>query len=177
MAETAKQKTPSVETKTAAEPQTTEPAITESKAEPLAKAPPISMARFGLDSEYNQLWRITVPDGTLPEQTLEQGFWANVSMHFNPGDTVTVKPDDGSWKQILEVIGCGKLYAHVLQLELYDLMPVGAIVELPSIYKIEFAGAHHKWRVLREGSNLRDNFRTKSEAAKWAANHEAAVNR
>ena len=146
-------------------------------AKPLKKAPAINMNRFGLESEYNQRWRATVPEGVVPEQVMDQGYWANVSMHFNPGDEITVMPDDGSWKMILQVIGCGKLFAHTVKLHFYDLQSAEPIVSLPSNYKIEFAGAHHKWRVIREGQPLRDNFRTRSEAAKWASNHEAAVNR
>lgn len=141
------------------------------------KAAPVTMIRFGLESEYNQRWRVTVEQGVLPEQTLDQGFWANVSMHFNPGDEIIVMPDGMEWKQILQVIDKGKLFAHVQQLELYDLIPHGSIPALPSIYKIDFAGAHHKWRVVRAGQPLRDGFRTRSEAARWAANHEGAVNR
>ena len=175
MAETATQETPpeTAVVKAGDEQTAAKPLLDK----PLEKGAPITMARFGLDSEYNQPWKATVPQGITPEQTLDQGYWANVSMHLNPGDTITIMPDDGSWKQILHVIGCGKLFAHVVQLHLYDLQPAGLIAPLPSIYKIEFAGAHHKWRVLREGQPLRDGFRSRSEAQKWTANHEAAVNR
>ena len=144
---------------------------------PVEKAPALQGGRFGLEAEYNQRWRATVPVDTLPEQTLDQGFWANVSMHFNPGDEIVVMPDDMTWKQILHVIGCGKLFAHVMQLELYELQTAEDVPELPPIYVIEYAGPHHKWRVVRDGQPLKSGFRTQSEAGLWAKNHESAVQR
>jgi hypothetical protein len=141
------------------------------------KAPPIPLARFGLEAEYNQRWRATTPQGVSPEQVCDQAYWANVCAHFNPGDEITVMPDDMAWKMVLQVLGCGKLYAHVAVLHFYDFMKISPHEDLPSVYRVEFAGSHVKWRVLREGKPMRDGFRSRTEAARWAANHEAALNR
>lgn len=151
---------------------------TQEVAEERASAAPITASRFGLEPEYNTIWRINVPMEVTPEQTLEQGFWCHIAMHIRPGDTIRVLPDNMQWEQVLHVAAKGNQWAHVVQKELYDLR-VGKMdrTVVPSRYKIEFAGSHHKWRVLRDGKMLKDGFETDSLANRWAANHEQASHR
>lgn len=143
----------------------------------IEKAPPLTVPRFGLAEESRNIWRCTVPMGTLPIQVMDETFWANVAMHFQPGDEIHVLPDDYGWRRDLHVVANGTNWAQVVLLHHHDLTPSKAPEVVPSKYKIEFAGAHHKWRVIREGEPLKDGFASKDLAAKWAANHEAAVNR
>jgi len=144
---------------------------------PLEKIPAITASRFGLADEYRNVWRVTCDMDTKPEHALEQGYWAHVSMNLRPGDRIVVVPDNFAWELHLRVIGAGRLYAHVIKLEFYQLTPATPPEKLPSIYTIGFAGAHHKWRVVREGQPLKDGFETEALARRWAANHEAAVDR
>ena len=141
------------------------------------KAPAITMARFGLAEAVRNIWHATVPVEVTPKEVMDEAYWCNVSMHFKPGDEIIVFPDNMAWKLVLHVIGAGKLWAHVAKLHFHDLAQVKPHEKLPSIYKIEYAGTHHQWRVLREGKELRDSFQTEALANRWAANHEMSVNR
>lgn len=144
---------------------------------PIDKVPAITADRFGLANEYRNVWKVTCKPETTPEQVMDQGYWANISMSLRPGDRIVVMPDDMAWELHLRVIGAGRLYAHVVKLEMYTLRSATPPEKLPSIYKIEHAGSHHKWRVLREGQPMKDGFETEALARRWAANHEAAVDR
>lgn len=141
------------------------------------KATPITVGRMGLAVEERTQWLFTVPQKVTPEQCMDEGYWQHVSMRFRAGDELIVTPDDMSWELVLAVIGCGNLYAHVIKKVLYDLKPLVATIKLPPIYKVDYHGRHHKWRVLREGKMLRDGFETEALARRYAANHEAAVRR
>lgn len=143
----------------------------------LGRAKALTVSRFKLAEEVRHEWVVTCDMDTTPEQVMLEGFYANISMLLTPGDIITVMPDNMAWKRLLHVAGCGNLYAHVILLEHYDLTPSTPPIKLPSIYKVEWAGSHHKWRVLREGNMLRDGFATEPLARRYAANHEAAVQR
>jgi hypothetical protein len=141
------------------------------------KAPSLSMPRFGLADEARNVWRAIVPSETEAEQVLDESFWANVSRLLQPGDEIQVLPDDYAWRRDLHVVSTGNNWAQVVTLNHYELAPSKPAEGLPSRYKVQFAGAHHKWRVLRDGEPLKDGFASEKIARQWAANHEAAVNR
>lgn len=143
----------------------------------LPKAPPLTIPRFGLAEETRNIWRCSVTDETHPNQCLEEGFWANVANLLQPGDTIQVLCDSYRWRMDLFVVASGNTWAQVSRLALYDLSPARPHTTLPSKYQINFAGAHHKWRVIRDGEPIKDGFASEALARKWAANHEAAVNR
>jgi hypothetical protein len=157
----------------APKPETKEPLLDK----PIEKAPALTASRFGLANEYRNVWKATCEMGTTPEQIMDQSYWANLGMSLRPGDRIVVMPDNMAWELHLRVLGAGNLYAHVVKLAFYNLEPMTAPIKLPSIYTVNFAGSHHKWRVLRDGQPLKDGFETENLARKWAANHEAAVNR
>jgi hypothetical protein len=152
--------------------ETTEEAVVE-----MPKAPALTMPRFGLAEEHRNIWRVTVPIGTIPEQVMDEAFWSNVSRLLQPGDEIQVLPDNYAWRRDLFVTASGTNWAQVQVLDHYDLSQAEARAGIPSRYKAEFAGAHHKWRVLRDGEPLKDGFASEKLARQWAANHEAAVNR
>lgn len=141
------------------------------------KAAAITMARLGLAEQVRQIWHAMVPDEVTPAQVKEESYWCHVAVNLKPGDEIIVLPDNMDWRLVLHVIAAERLWAHVTELSYHDFSKIEAPVKLPSIYKIEYAGAHHQWRVLREGKELRDGLQTESIAKKWAANHEMAVTR
>jgi len=141
------------------------------------KAKAITMSRFHNLVDRLNHWYVEAEMGTTVEQVMDESYFANISMHLRAGATITVMPDDMAWKLELHVSGSGNKWAHVVKLNYYDLTPATPPVKLPSIYKVEYAGSHHKFRVLREGNMLKDGFETESLAARWAKNHEDAVNR
>lgn len=171
MAEEATQKEDSPEDATA-------PAVApEALKESTVDVPAVPHARFGLEAEFNTVWRVTVEMGVTPKDTLKEEFWRHVARYLRPGDTLRVIPDNMAWEQILHVAGQDKVWAHVVQKELYDLRTKGHGLKIPNIYSVEFAGAHHKWRVMRGGQMLKDFFETEALARRYAANHESAVDR
>ncbi len=141
------------------------------------KATPPGVNRFGLQAEHNQKWRLNVAIGVTPEQCMEEGFWAHIATHLRPGDEIRVFTDSMSWELVLHVIGAGRAYAHVAKKALYEYATREDQVTLPSIYKIDFAGTTHKWRVIRNDKLLKDGFQTEALARRAAAQHEAAVDR
>lgn len=143
----------------------------------IEKAPALTMPRFGLAEEARNVWRVSVPQGTLPEQVMDESFWSNVARLLQPGDSIQIIPDNFTWRRDVMVLAAGQNWAQTCLLHHYDLTPSKALEKIPSKYKVEFAGSHHKWRVLREGEPLKDGFASEKIAHQWAANHEAAVNR
>lgn len=81
----------------------------------------ITAARFGPAAEYNNVWRANVPTSVKPADTLDEQYWEHISMHLRAGDEIHVYPDNMEWQQILHVANCGRLFAQVVQKELYDL--------------------------------------------------------
>lgn len=165
----------------AEQPEKTTEATAEKAEEPtleVVKRPnPIGANRLSLEVEANTVRRVTVPNDVEPDQCLDEAFWCHVSMHFAPGDTLVVRPDDTSWELILHVINAGPQFAHVSKKHFYELTKMDDVPRRPSLYKVEYAGPIHKWRFLREGKMMRDGFATEALARRAAAQHEMAVNR
>jgi len=144
----------------------------------MEKAVPITQARFSLAVEANNRWRIDVPIGVTPEQILkDESYWQHIANFLKPGDEIIVMPDNMAWKLELHVAGAGRLFAHVSMVSFAELVRPDQLVALPSIYKVEFQGTHHKWAVIRENKPLKDGFETEALARRYAQNHEAAVQR
>jgi len=149
----------------------------EQDAEQSRTAKPIAESRLGLEVEKSNRWRVDVPMGTTVEDCMGETFWQHVAMKLRPGDEIVCMPDNMAWKLVLHVVGAGRLYAHVVQQELYELAPLEAAIKLPSIYEVKYTGTHHKWAVVRGGKPLKDGFETENLARRYAANHENAVDR
>ncbi len=140
-------------------------------------AKPITEGRMGLEVEKSNRWRVDVPMGTTPMDCMKESYWQHVAVKFRPGDEIVCMPDNMAWKLVLHVVGAGRLYAHVVQEELYELAPLEQAVILPSIYEVKYTGTHHKWAVIRESKPLKDGFETEGLARRYAQNHESAVQR
>lgn len=153
--------------------------IDEAQADPATpeKATPPGFGRFGLQVEHNQKWRLNVPIEVTPQQCMDEGFWSHIASYLRPGDEIRVFPDSMVWELVLHVVGAGKNYAHVVKKAFYPLAPREQHVPLPSLYKVDFAGTTHKWRVIRDGKVLREGIETEALARRYVANHEAAINR
>jgi hypothetical protein len=140
-------------------------------------AKPIQESRLGLEIEKSNRWRVDVPMGTTPMDCMKEDYWQHTASKFRPGDEIVCMPDNMAWKLVLHVVGAGRLYAHVVQEELYELAPLESAITLPSIYEVKYTGTHHKWAVVRESKPLKDGFETEGLARRYAQNHESAVQR
>lgn len=141
------------------------------------RAEPVTLSRWGLADEKNTRHRVDVKPNVTPDQCLEEGFWTHISMHFMPGDTVIVRPENNEWELELHVVNCGPQFAHVVVKHYYDLVPTTQMAPIKSDYKVEWGGNVHKWRFLRLGRMMRDGFATRDLAARAAQNHQMAVDR
>jgi hypothetical protein len=142
-----------------------------------AKAEPVNLSRWGLADEKNTRHRVDVKPDVTPDQCMESGFWTHISMHFMPGDTITVRPENNEWELVLHVVDCGPQFANVVKKHFYELVPTTNMAPVRTDYKVEWAGNVHKWRFLRLGKMMKDGFATKELAARAAQNHQMAVDR
>ena len=90
-------------------------------------------------------------------------------------DRITVVADDDSWEIELRVMAAGRLYAQVEVLNHYKFRALEPRED--SMYEIDYGGGHAKYRVMREGSVIRDGFESKADAMRWARSHEEALDR
>lgn len=140
-------------------------------------AKPIGVGRFGLLVEHANTFRVNCKIETKPQECLDPSYWEHIAQYLNMGDEVHVMPDDMSWELVLHVQDKGPNWASVIKKAFYELAPSTGDEAIPSVYSIEWAGTTKKFRVLREGKELKSGFATKALAGRFAANHEAAVRR
>lgn len=145
--------------------------------EVVKKVTPVIASRMSLEVEANTTYRVNVTHETTPENCMDEAFWSHVSMQFIIGDTLIVMPDSMEWKLILHVANCGREFAHVVKLELYDLTTDPSLRAAASRYSTEFAGTTNKWRFKLDGKVLRDGYATESLAKRAAKQHQMAVDR
>ncbi len=148
----------------------------ESEVIPFVKAKPLVNGRLALAEQNRTVYSVTVEMGVTIDQIMDESFWANVGIGLRPGDILEVMPDNMAWELGLRVVGAGNLYAHVVKRYFHKLDTAMKRIKVPSLYKIEFAGTHYKWRVLREGQGeLKSGFETEGQARRFAAEHEKAL--
>jgi hypothetical protein len=140
-------------------------------------AKPVTLSRWGLLAEHANTWRVNCKIETTPEQCLDPSYWEHISKSLNRGDEIHVMPDDMSWELVLHVQDTGPNWAHVIKKVYYELAPSVGLEQIASVYKIEWAGSTKKFRVLREGTELKAGFATEAIARMYAAQHEKAVRR
>ena len=159
--------------------QALDPEVTgDEEATPIESATPITQARFGLADAASNRWRVDVPMGVSPEQIIsDESYWQHIAQFLKPNDEIVCIPDNMAWRLVLHVAGSGRLYAHVSSIQFNVLQQVDHELALPSIYKVKFQGAHHKWAVIRADKPLKDGFETEQLARRYAQNHEAAGTR
>ena len=145
--------------------------------EVVKKATPVTAGRMCLEVEANTTYRVNVPHEVTPEDCMDEAFWAHVSMQFIIGDTLIVMPDSMEWKLILHVANCGREFAHVVKLEIYDLRVDPSVRAAASRYSTDYAGTTSKWRFKRDGVVMRDGYATENLAKRAADNHQMAVDR
>ena len=145
--------------------------------EVVKKVTPVTAGRMSLEVEANTTYRVNVTHETTPEDCMDEAFWAHVSMQFIIGDTIIVVPDSMEWKLILHVANCGREFAHMVKLEIYDLRVDPSLRAATSRYSTDYAGTTSKWRFKLDGRVLRDGYATESLAKGAASQHQMAVDR
>ena len=139
-------------------------------------AAPITADRV-LPAEYErQEWVITTPEGVVPEDLKEPGFWAYTAERFRPYARLEIRADDGSWLAEAMVVACDRLWAKVHLLNVYEL--ASPTVDLPGAQtEVRWRGPHAKWSVVRisDSEVLHDQCVNKDEAVLWHKNYEKTI--
>lgn len=139
---------------------------------------PVSLNRFGLADQKRNHYLVNCKYGMDPELVLEPEFWEHIARHLGRGDVVTVEPDDLAWEMSVKVIDRGHNWANVKKREFFDYGGAAVIrSEIPSKYKVEWAGQTDKFRVVFNGEVLKKGFATETIASQYASNHAQALKR
>lgn len=138
---------------------------------------PLQVTRWQLGEFMNQRHSVSPASGTPFEDLLRPEFWANIT-RMKAGDIIEVRPEDNSYFAELYVLKRERNSATVAVIR--EPVPlVSAFKPLPGEvrFKIEFAGSHGKWRVVRLSDNaaMRDRFENEADARKWLADYERLV--
>jgi hypothetical protein len=123
---------------------TAEPAVSKRKVHP---------SRFKLAELVVNTHCIVVEGGTPIEAMSEPSYWSHVARMLRPGDEIKVRCDDGAYAATLYVKDVGSQAAVVIPVWHADLNKVEA---LPAVdeYKVEWAGPHHKHRIIRKSDGV-----------------------
>jgi len=123
------------------------------------------------DFKRNQ-YRVTLADYTNMDSVLEPGFWSQVAMQLQQGDRIEVYKEDGTeWAELI-VQYSDRVSAKVAFLSRVDLKPQSAD-EVDPDYKVEWAGPHDKWRVVRlsDKEKVRIGEPSRERANAWLSNY------
>lgn len=133
----------------------------------------LNSRRHQLTEHANPSHSVTVEMGTTLEDIQNPQFFAHVAPLFTQWDRVCLKPDDGAWYAELVVVECGNNYVRTQALAFMQIDKSEAIVpDAFETHRVEFAGAHHKWRVVRNSDNSVVKFgMEKAEAHLWRDEH------
>lgn len=108
-----------------------------------------------LPSEFSEAryttnrWSITARAGTPYEAILgDPAYWAHIATKLKQCDIIEVHAQDRSYYAELYVLAAESKSARVAELCAVTL-DNSPTVTLPSNYDVEWAGPHHKWRVIR----------------------------
>lgn len=139
---------------------------------------PVGVNRFGLAGEKRNEYAVHCKVETLPEQVLEVEFWEHIARFLGRGDTVEITPDDLAWEMSVRVLDKGNNWANVKKRWFIDHGGRAEIKsELPSKYKIDWAGQTDKFRVVFNGEVQKSGFATEALANQFATNHAQALKR
>ena len=151
----------------------------EATAEEARKTPPLAPARFRQAEYARNVFEVNCPSGTTLEDLIEQNYWQHVAHMLKQKDRIEVTDDTLTFYIELMVLAADRLWAHVAVVHEVDLLPFhGQDIPIDERhYKVEFAGAHHKYRVLYKGEMIKEGFATEALARRWASNHATALKR
>lgn len=107
-------------------------------------------ARFKAAAQVSNDWSAVVEAGTSFDQVKDDpAFWSHVQRFVRVGDIVHVRADDGAFYARLYVRAAGAVGVTVESLEHHDFSKLAAVADTGDEYKVEWAGPHHKFRIMR----------------------------
>jgi len=136
------------------------------------------------DAEFMRAQKVAIAHAnTLPEDLLRHDYWAHVAQSLSPWTRIEVRANDGSWLFEGVVRECGRNWAHVHCLNLYQLGNDTAKVNdaiaaeyagLP--YEVVYRGEFEQWSVIRKSDRavIHDKEATKAGADRWMIERQKA---
>ena len=122
-------------------------------AEPAVSKRKVHPSRFKLAELVVNTHCIVVEGGTPFEAMSEPSYWSHVARQLRPGDEIKVRCDDGAFAATLYVKDVGSQAAVVIPVWYADLNKVHALPAADE-YKVEWAGPHHKHRIIRKKDDV-----------------------
>jgi hypothetical protein len=135
---------------------------------------PLQVTRWQIGEFMNTRHSVAPASATPFEDLLRPEFWANIT-RLAAGDIIEVRPEDQSYYAELYVMRRDRTSATVAVIrEPVRLVPAYKPLPGSAAFKVEFAGSHGKWRVLRisDGASIRDKLGSEGEARSWLVEYE-----
>lgn len=116
--------------------------------------------------------------GTVPDDLLVPGYWANVARDLRPCDEIIVMPEDMAWRAHVFVQAAGRNEAVVRMLSVVMLDEVAEVAE-DAVYEVKWRGPARKFSVVKraDGAVVKEDFPVREQAAKWMQSHMTAMAR
>jgi len=140
------------------------------------KVAPLAADRWQLGEFLNARHAVCLPAATPFDNVLRPEFWANI-VRLKPDDIIEVRTEDRKFYAELIVLARGRNWATVAVIrEPIELKAAALPPSQTSAYKVEYAGSHAQWRVVRNSDNavVRDKIPTEDAAVLWVKNTERA---
>jgi hypothetical protein len=146
-----------------------EPIVTTEPTTPKRKVHP---TRFKTAEHVVREWSVVAEAGTKFEELSNPGYWSHVAKLLSPGNIIHIHTDDCTFYARLYVKDVAPLSARVVPLEHLDLTVVERL-EAPEEYEVEWAGPHHKHRIIRKKDRavIQPGFESREAALAAMASH------
>lgn len=142
-----------------------------------AKAVALHASRFKSAEHVREVWDVVPDTGTPFEALLQPDYWVHIAKYLKPWSRIEVRAEDGSYFAELIVRESGRLFAVVDVLRKVELGKAKTPAVTDPEFTVEYAGPHHKWRVIRSKDKtvMEKGFETKEAAELWRLNHNKAL--
>lgn len=132
-------------------------------------------ARMGLAEYERQDFVVTAAEGTSIADVHQPGYWAFTASKFKRFDHIEVRQETGEWIANFVVLDCGKNWARVHEVSVYELAPPSEEPAIANAHEVKWKGPHHKFSVIRKSdqSSIQSGFVDKAGADAWLANYDA----
>lgn len=139
---------------------------------------PLGPNGLKLAESVRNVYQITAPEGTTPDDLVDPKFWVHVARLLRAGDRVEVLAADVSWYAELRVMEVGRSQTFGARLA-YTLPPVALLNDhpLPVLNDYEARPYGSTWRVFMAGSAdpVKSDLPDKVSAEKWIASQRRAM--
>lgn len=112
-------------------------------------------------------WVAHAPSECPRDAVLKAEFWVHVAKKIAANSVIHVFARDGSWyaKHLVRFVDGKDVRVHELEFHQLDSLDLGE--DEHALYKVEWGGPKHKWRVVRksDGEVLQHSFATRQAAS------------